>query len=157
MNDAKFVYVIYIAAKPDKVFQALIDGELTRQYWFHENVSDWKPGSRWEHRRLDGDKQARVVGKVLECVPPKRLVLTWAAPENEADKSKYSRVTLEVEPAADMVRLSVTHEELERDSEMLKGISGGWPRVLSSLKSFLETGKPLDIMGWKKQDATKPN
>jgi uncharacterized protein YndB with AHSA1/START domain len=150
MNDAKFVYVIYIAAKPEKVFQALIEGEMTRQYWQRDNVSDWKPGSRWEHRRLDGDKQASIVGRVIECVPPKRLVLTWAAPANEGDKSKTSRVTLEVEPVADMVRLTVTHEELEPDSDMLRGISGGWPRVLSSLKSFLETGRPLDVIGSKR-------
>jgi uncharacterized protein YndB with AHSA1/START domain len=150
MNDAKFVYVIYIAATAEKVWQALIDGEMTRQYWQHDNVSDWKPGSKWQHRRLDGDKQPRIVGNVLESVPPKRLVLSWALPANEADKSKHSRVTLEVEPVADMVRLTVTHEELEPGSDMLRGISGGWPRVLSSLKSFLETGKPLDVIGSKK-------
>ncbi len=150
MNDAKFVYVIYIAATPDKVWQALLDGEMTRQYWQHDNVSDWKPGSKWQHRRLDGDKQPRIVGNVVESIPPKRLVLTWALPANEADQTKHSRVTLEVEPVADMVRLTVTHEELEAGSDMLRGISNGWPRVLSSLKSFLETGKPLDVIGSKK-------
>ena len=114
MNDAKFVYVIYIAATPDKVWQALLDGEMTRQYWQHDNVSDWKPGSKWQHRRLDGDKQPRIVGNVVKSIPPKRLVLTWALPANEADQTKHSRVTLEVEPVADMVRLTVRHRSSKR-------------------------------------------
>ena len=70
-------------------------------------------------------------------------MLTWAAPADAANPAKHSRVTFEVEPVADMVRLTVTHAELEPDSEMLRGISHGWPRVLSSLKTLLETGRPL--------------
>lgn len=143
MNSSKFVYVIYIAAQPDTVWKALLEGEFTRQYWGHENVSDWKPGSPWEHRRNDAARTVVLVGQVLESHPPRRLVLTWANPEDKASKERHSRVTFEIEPVADMVRLTITHDELERGSDMLRKISDGWPRVLSSLKSLLETGRPL--------------
>jgi uncharacterized protein YndB with AHSA1/START domain len=116
---------------------------FTRQYWAHENVSDWKPGSRWEHRRTDDARTLDLVGEVVESDPPHRLVLTWADPAEEANRDKHSRVTFELEMIDDMVRLMITHEALAAGSEMLRKISAGWPRVLSSLKSQLETGKPL--------------
>jgi uncharacterized protein YndB with AHSA1/START domain len=143
MSKAQFVYVTYIAAPPERVFAALTDAEFTRRYWEAENVSDWKTGSAWEHRRTDASRTVAMVGKVLENSPPRRLVLTWAAPADAANPGKHSRVTFELEPVADMVRLTVTHAELEPDSEMFRGISSGWPRVLSSLKTLLETGRPL--------------
>jgi uncharacterized protein YndB with AHSA1/START domain len=144
MSDQTFVYVTYIATTPDRVWQALVDGELTRQYWKHENVSDFKPGSRWEHVADDGKRTVKLVGKVLESVPNQRLVLTWGDVADEADSAKHSRVTMVIEPIDEMVRLTVTHEDLKPGSEMLRKISNGWPRVLSSLKTFLETGKPLN-------------
>jgi uncharacterized protein YndB with AHSA1/START domain len=144
MSKQTFVYVTYIATTPDKVWQALIDGELTRQYWKHENVSDFKPGSRWEHVADDAQRTVKLVGKVLESVPNQRLVLTWGDVADGEESSKNSRVTLQIESVDNMVRLTVTHEELETGSEMLRKISNGWPRVLSSMKSFLETGKPLN-------------
>jgi uncharacterized protein YndB with AHSA1/START domain len=78
MSTEKFVYVTYIATTPERVWHALLDGELTRQYWGHENVSDWKPGSDWQLVADDGKRTVRHVGKVLESVPNKRFVLTWA-------------------------------------------------------------------------------
>lgn len=144
MSDSKFVYTLYIAVAPEMVWKALLDGELTRQYWGHENVSDWKPGSKWQHVADDGKRTVRLVGEVVECVPPRRLVLTWANPGDASDKSKHSRVAFEIEPIAEMARLTVTHDEL--NLKMLQEITDGWPRVLSSMKSFLETGKPL--MTW---------
>ena len=147
MSKEKFVYVTYIATTPQKAWQALVDGEMTRQYWDHDNVSDWKPGSTWEHRRGNADGPVDIVGEVIESDPPRRLVMTWAAPADAADKIRHSRVAIDIEPVGDAVRLSVTHDELEAGSDMLEGISGGWPRVLSSLKSFLETGRPL--ITWK--------
>jgi len=116
---------------------------FTRQYWAHENVSDWKPGSRWEHRRTDDARTLDLVGEVVESDPPHRLVLTWADPAEEANRDKHSRVTFELDMIDDMVRLMITHEALAAGSEMLRKISAGWPRVLSSLKSQLGTGKPL--------------
>ena len=142
MSNDKFVYVTYIATTPQKVWDALIKGELTRQYWKHENVSDWKPGSKWTHVADDGKRTVKLVGEVLESVPNKRLAMTWGEVVAAADKSKHSRVAIDIEAVGDMVRLTVTHEELT--PEMRLKITLGWPRVLSSLKSFLETGRPLD-------------
>jgi uncharacterized protein YndB with AHSA1/START domain len=141
MSKPTYVYVMYIATTPEKLWQALIDGEFTRQYWKHDNVSDWRPGSKWEHVRIDGAKKVDVVGKVVEATPPRRLVLTWASPASGDDPAKRSKVTLDIEPQRESVRLTVTHEDL--DAEMHEGISRGWPMVLSSLKSFLETGRAL--------------
>ena len=144
MSNEKFVYVIYIDSTPDKVWKALLDGEMTREYWAHENASDWKPGSKWEHRRFDKAHTVDIIGEVVECTPPRRLVMTWAYPSEAADKSKHTRVAIDVETVGNMVRLTVTHDEFKPGSDMLPRISNGWPRVFSSLKSFLETGRPLN-------------
>ena len=143
MDKPRFVYVTYISSTPQKVWNALVDPETTATYWQHENVSDWKPGSRWEHRAADKERTLRLAGKVIESSPPKRLVLTWALPADDARPEKHSRVTFEIEPVKDVVRLTVTHDEFEPGSEMFQSIQEGWPKVLSSLKSLLETGRPL--------------
>ncbi len=143
MDRPTFVYVIYIASTPEKVWDALLDPETTAEYWQHENLSDWRPGSAWTHRRTDGSKSVDLVGKVVECSRPRRLVLTWAFPEDEAQDEKHSRVTIDIGPVAGVVRLTVTHDRLEPGSKMLQGISAGWPKVLSSLKSLLESGRAL--------------
>lgn len=135
----KFVYVTYIAATPEKIWEAIVKGDVTRRYWQHENVSDWKQGSKWEHVSADQSRTVKLTGKVVEIVPNKRLVLTWADP---GDRRNESRVTFTLEKVADMVRLTVAHEDL--DAAMLPKIENGWPRVLSSMKSFLETGRALD-------------
>lgn len=139
------VYVTYIVATPEKVFEAIIKPEIARRYWGHENVSDWKPGSDWQHVRDNEERRVDLVGKVLEIMPPKRLVISWADPAQAEDPASYSRVTFAIEPYDAMVRLTVTHDELEAGSGMEKGIQHGWPIVLSSLKSFLETGNPIDV------------
>jgi uncharacterized protein YndB with AHSA1/START domain len=152
MTKPSFVYVTYIATTPEKLWQALTDPEVTRQYWFdpagecvrRANVSDWKPGSRWEHQRVDEARTVDIVGKVLENDPPRRLVFTWARPAEADDDTKHSRVAFDLEAHGDtLVRLTVTHTDLERDPQMLSGISGGWPKVLSNLKTLLETGRAL--------------
>ncbi|MFK0110471.1 ArsR/SmtB family transcription factor [Streptomyces sp. NPDC091217] len=142
-----YVYVTYIASTPEKVWDALTDADLTAVYWGHANVSDWRPGSRWEHRRTDGSGIADVVGTVVESERPTRLVTTWAAPENEGDRQKHSRVTFDIRPHADIVRLTVTHEDLNDEGE-LRDVSSGWPAVLSNLKSLIETGSPLPQQPW---------
>jgi len=141
-NTTEHVYVMYIATTPKRVFDAIVKPEFARQYWAHDNISDWKPGSPWEHRDPESGK-VRIVGKVVECDPPKRLVITWASPAEAADPGAYSRVTFELDTIDEMVKLTVTHDQLVPGSSMEKGITQGWPRVLSSLKTFLETGKPL--------------
>lgn len=144
MTKSTFVYVTYIAATAEAVWKALLDGEFTRQYWGHDNVSDWKPGSQWEHRRADATRAVVLLGEVLEAAPPNRLVITWANPEDKLDKARHTRVTFDIETVGNMVRLTLTHDELEKGSEMERKISRGWPRVLSSLKSLLETGRALN-------------
>ena len=140
-----FVYVTYIRSTPEKVFEAITKPEIARRYWGHENVSDWKPGSTWEHVRANEQRTVQVVGKVVEVAPPTRLVITWANASQAADPASYSRVTFAFEDYDDMVRLTVAHDELEAGSGMANGVSKGWPAVLSSLKSFLETGHGLDV------------
>jgi uncharacterized protein YndB with AHSA1/START domain len=149
MKKPDYVYVTYIATTPEKVWQALVDTDITRKYWggpnasaAHVNLSDWKPGSRWEHQRTDEAGTVDIVGKVVESTPPRRLVLTWARPNEAEDESRHSRVVFDIEPHSDgLIRLTVTHDDL--DPQMLEGISGGWPMVLSNLKTFLETGRSL--------------
>jgi len=138
-----FVYVTYIAAPAETVWKALLDGEFTRQYWGHENVSDWTAGAGWEHRRIDAARTVSILGEVIEARAPRRLVITWANPADRARTDRHSRVTFEIEPLSGMVRLTVTHDELEPGSDMERAITQGWPRVLSSLKSLLETGRAL--------------
>ena len=140
-----FVYVTYIASTPEKVFAAITRPELARRYWGHENVSDWTPGSKWEHVRANDERTVELVGKVVESSPPTRLVITWANASKAADPDAYSRVTFDIEPYDDMVRLTVSHDELQAGSGMANGVQKGWPVVLSSLKSFLETGRGLDV------------
>ena len=146
MEKPKFVYVAYIATTPETLWNALVDRKMTAQYWQHENVSDWKPGSRWEHRRTVEPRSVDLVGKVVESDPPRRLVVTWAFPADEARADRHSRVTFEIEPYRDVVRLTVTHDQLEAGSPMEDGITKGWPKVLSSLKSLLEVGRALPVL-----------
>lgn len=143
MNKPKFIYTTYIKTTPKKLWAAITNPEFTRQYWGGlANVSDWKKGSPWQHVTKDKKPEIYVTGKVLESHPPKRLVLSWADPDDLADKS---RVTFEIETIEDMVCLTVTHGNFKAGSTMADKVSLGWPRVLSSMKSFLETGKGLNI------------
>ncbi|WP_030683096.1 ArsR/SmtB family transcription factor [Streptomyces sp. NRRL B-1347] len=142
----EFVYTTYIEATPEKVWQALTDSDITAAYWGHSNVSDWQPGSPWEHRRLDGSGIADVVGTVVEAVPPQRLVITWAGPEDERPDGP-STVTFDLKPLGGTVQLTVTHENLRDDAERRQA-AGGWSAVLSNLKTYLETGKLLPLPAW---------
>jgi len=151
MTKPELVYTTYIRTTPKKLWDAITNPEFTRQYWGgNENVSDWKPGSKWVHVTGDEERAIRVTGKVVEIVPLKRLVLTWADPADEAD---VSRVTFEIEPLEDEVRLDVIHGDFKAGSDMVNRVSGGWPRVLSSLKSFLETGRGLNASSCQSRHA----
>lgn len=140
MSKPQFVYVSYIASTPEKVWAALQDAEMTKLYWgVHKNVSDWQPGSEWKHVDYDTGEPA-VVGEVLEAEPPHKLVLSWRS-RRAAEGQPPSKVTFLVEAFMGDVRLTVTHEDLSPEGE--REVTQGWPAILSSLKSLLETGKPL--------------
>lgn len=143
----RFVYVTYIEATPEAVWHHLTDADLTAHYWGHSNVSDWREGSRWEHQRIDGTALADVVGTVLETTPPTRLVTTWASPD-PASTAEPSRVTFDIEPYGQIVRLTVTHENLTDDADRDEAATG-WAAVLSNLKSLLETGTVLSHVPWE--------
>ena len=142
-----YVYVTYIQATPERVWEALTDATQTGEYWGHSNVSDWRPGSPWEHRRTDGSGVADAGGVVLETDPPNRLVMTFGDPASGADP-EASTVTFLIEPHHDIVRLTVTHVNLRTDDD-LAAVSLGWPAVLANLKSFLETGHVLPQPPWE--------
>ncbi|WP_018348870.1 ArsR/SmtB family transcription factor [Longispora albida] len=143
-----YVYVTYIRASAEQVWQALTDADLTARYWGHANVSDWQKGSAWEHVRTDGSGAVDVVGRVLEAQPPARLVITFEDSPDVQPPREPSVVTFLVEQHQDIVRLTVTHENLP-NHEMLGGISRGWPAVLANLKSLLETGEVLPQAPWE--------
>jgi uncharacterized protein YndB with AHSA1/START domain len=142
-----FVYVTYIQSTPERVWHALTDPDLTAEYWGHSNISDWEAGARWEHRRTDGSGIADVIGTVLEAAPPRLLVMTFDAPGEEPPDGP-SRVTFEIEPSDEIVRLTVTHENLA-DDDAFRVVSHGWAAVLSNLKSLLETGHVLPQAPWE--------
>jgi uncharacterized protein YndB with AHSA1/START domain/DNA-binding transcriptional ArsR family regulator len=148
-----YVYVTCIRASGQKVWQALTDADLTARYWGHANVSDWQPGSPWEHRRVDGPGTVDVTGTVLEAEPPTRLVITFEDSDEERP-SGPSVVTFLIQPHDDIVRLTVTHENLP-NTDMLNGISRGWPAVLANLKSLLETGDVLPTAPWEMPEESR--
>ena len=145
-----FVYTIFIRADIHTVWNGLIDGELTRRYWGHENVSSWKVGAPWEHVRADASGKVDTRGRVVEMNPPRKMVWSWAFDEEADDPAKRSRVTYELEELGPDTRLTVTHSELEPGSAMDEGVRDGWPAVLSNLKSILETGEVLREGQWPK-------
>ena len=136
-----FVYVTFIRTTPEKLWSALTSAEFTRQYWFgvrHE--TDWKVGSSWQLVFPDG--RIADTGEIVEVDPPRRLVLRWRnefRPELKAEG--YSRCTVELEPIDDAVKLTITHAMDRAGTKFIEAVSGGWPRILSNLKSLLETGQ----------------
>ncbi len=142
--ESRFVYVIYIRTTPAKLWQSLLDPEFTRQYWV-ETWQDcaWKPGATWKLMLPDG--RVGDAGEVVEIEPERRLVLSWRSefmPELRAEG--YSRLTYELEQQGEVVKLTVTHEMDVLDSKFIDSVSSGWPNILSSLKSLLETGESLE-------------
>jgi len=146
MSKPDFIYTTYIKTTPEKLWSALTNPEFTRQYWGgNANFSDWKKGSKWEHGpggNEDAEEGCCTYGEVLEVNPPKHLVITWVNPEDATDSS---RVTFDIDVMEDMVRLTVTHGGFKANSTLPDSISWGWPLVLSSMKSFLENGKGIDL------------
>jgi uncharacterized protein YndB with AHSA1/START domain len=150
MDIAKFkpaiVYTIYIASTPEKVWQALISAEFSRQYFSGFAIeTDLKVGGAFIARAPDGS--VHIDGKVIECDPPKKLSVTWNVNWPElVEKLGPTLVTYEIEPAGEAVKLTLlqSHDRPISD-DILSGGRQGWPAILSSLKSLLETGAPLVV------------
>jgi len=135
----KFVYVTYIRSTPEKVWQALTDPAFTRQFWYGAyQECDWTVGSPWKLMIPDG--RVADSGEVLESAPPNRLVLSWRNEFIEMREEGYSRMTYDIAAQGELTKLSVTHEMDRNESKLIAAVSGGWPMILASLKSLLETG-----------------
>ena len=137
------VFEIYIKTTPERLWEAITDSEMRRQYSFGVSVqSDWMPGSRYEFTGPDGTS-VWGEGENLEVEPPRRLVQTFRALwSDDVRREGQSRVTWEIEPVGDSCRLTVTHDELREGAN--EELYGGWPMILSALKTLLETGEHLD-------------
>jgi uncharacterized protein YndB with AHSA1/START domain len=149
--NSRFVYVTYIRTTPEKLWQALLDPEFTRQFWSETwQDCEWKAGASW--RLMIPDGRVADSGEVVEIEPGRRLVLGWRnefRPELHAEGD--SRLTYELEPLKESVKLTITHEMDRPDSKLIEAVSGGWPIILASLKSLLETGESLaETRTWPK-------
>src|ERR1700761_5359185 len=140
------VYTIYIASTPEKVWEALTSAEFSRKYFFGNSVEvDAKVGGAYVVRTPDG--ALHISGEVIECVPHRRLTFTFNVNWPELiEKLGPTLVTYEIESAGDAVRLTMTEShDRALDDDILSGGRQGWPAILSSLKSLLETGQPLIV------------
>ncbi|WTX00917.1 metalloregulator ArsR/SmtB family transcription factor (plasmid) [Streptomycetaceae bacterium NBC_01309] len=154
--DSAFVYTTYIKTTPSRLWEALTDPVFTRQYWGIDLVSDWQTGSSmaWNGQGLAGNNPGQVV---LEADPHRRLSYTWHTFTAEwadtvgidsevraklADESR-SKVTFDIEDLGEMVKLTVVHDGFDSGSTVLEMVKDGWPALLSSLKTLLETGVTL--------------
>jgi uncharacterized protein YndB with AHSA1/START domain/DNA-binding transcriptional ArsR family regulator len=140
------VFEIYIRTTPERLWEAITDGEIRSKYNFGARVSsDWTPGSRFEMGHPGGGLLGE--GDILEADPPRRLVQTMVALWSDEVKSEgASRITWEIEPVGDdSCRLLVTHDQLREGAN--EELYGGWPMILSGLKTWLETGQQLTTPG----------
>ena len=154
MSKPEFVYTTYIETTAEKLWHALTDGDFTERYWFgHRVASDWKVSSPYRFARQSA---GTIDGKVLISEPPKRLAYTWDPCSPEAKRERTSRVTFDLEPRGNVIKLTVTHDNLDEGGKTLRDISGGWPMVIASLKSLLETGHalPADLPSCAAQEKT---
>jgi len=142
-NRSHFVYVTFIRTTPQKLWEALIDPQFIRQYWLGMTVEcSFEKGSRWKLLKPDG--QTTDTGEILEVDPPRRMVIRWQnewKPEFKAEGP--SRCTIELEPLGSAVKLTLTHEIDRPESRLITAVSDGWPKILSNLKSLLETGSAV--------------
>jgi uncharacterized protein YndB with AHSA1/START domain len=140
MSKPEFVYVTYIKTTPEKLWEALTSQEMSKLYWFGAHLeSEWKPGSPWKIVHSDG----RIMdsGEIIECDRPKRIVIKWRNEWSaELNAEGFSRCTMDIEQADGAVKLTVMHSIDRPESKFIGAVSGGWPRILSNLKSLLETG-----------------
>jgi uncharacterized protein YndB with AHSA1/START domain len=144
MAKSTFIYVTYIRTTPERLWSALTeDVEFMKQYWFGTHCeSKWTPGSSWKMVHPNGTVSD--AGEIAEAVPPRRLVIRWqhqAKPELKAEGE--SLCTMELEPSGTAVKLSITHTIEREPSKLIEAVSGGWPKIISNLKSLVETGSAV--------------
>jgi uncharacterized protein YndB with AHSA1/START domain len=144
MPRSTFVYVTYIRTTAQRLWSALTDdSEFMTRYWFGTHCeSQWTAGSAWKMVSRDGT--ITDAGEIVEAEPPRRLVIRWRhenRPELKAEGA--SLCTIELEPSGPAVKLSITHAIEREPSKLIEAVSGGWPRIISNLKSLLETGSTV--------------
>lgn len=139
----KHVFQVYIKTTPEKLWDAITNPKLTEQYYFGTRIiTDLKPGTQLFYDMPDG--QHLIEGKLIEAIPNKRLVHTFAATWKEANRNDApTRVTYEIEPMGEMCKLTLTHDDFDGETNTYQGVGNGWPLILSSLKTLLETGSAL--------------
>ncbi len=144
MARSNFVYVTFIRTTPEKLWSALTeDTEFMKRYWFGMHCeSEWKAGSSW--KMVSGEGQITDAGEIVESEPPRRLVIRWRHEKNlDLNAEGESRCTMELEPSGTAVKLSITHTIEREPSKFIAAVSGGWPRIISNLKSLVETGSTV--------------
>jgi len=144
---SSFVYVTYIQTTPEKLWAALTTPEFMKKYWFGMNIeTDWKTGSPWKLVFPDG--RVADIGEIVEIDKPKRLVLRWRNQFRlDLHEEGDARCVMDIEQAGRVVKLTITHEIDKPDSKLIGAVSIGWPKILSSLKTLLETGAALSLIG----------
>ena len=141
MSEFKHVYEVYIAAAPERVWAALTESELTKQYYYGNSVeSDWTPGSSMVYRNPDGTESIQC--EVIEADPPRRLVHTFFFPGTEESPS---RCTWTIEERGAATLLTLVHDRFDGETSTFKSVAHGWVPILSGLKTLLETGRPIEI------------
>jgi uncharacterized protein YndB with AHSA1/START domain len=143
MEKSEFVYVTFIKTTQKKLWEALIKPEFQKRYFGQAHFeTDWKKGSGWALMFPDGTKADS--GKVLECRPYKRLVLSWQSEWSAGmRKEGFARCQMDLEEVNDVMKLTITHTINRPNSKLIKSVSGGWPFIISNLKSMLESGKVI--------------
>jgi uncharacterized protein YndB with AHSA1/START domain len=143
MGESKFQYAIYIRSTQEKVWNSLTQSEFTRRYWCEVTMeSDWKKGSPW--RMVAPNGRTADSGEVQEVERPQKLVLSWQHQLIQELKAEgITTATFELSQMGDAVKLTVTHSIDHENSKLISDFASGWPPLLSSLKSLLETGEPL--------------
>jgi uncharacterized protein YndB with AHSA1/START domain len=143
MTESRFVYVTYVRTTPERLWEGLTQPEFTRRYWngvWHD--AEWRVGATWKLMFPDG--RVADSGEIEACEPPWRLALRWRnefRPELQAEG--YSRCLIEIEREGGICKLTITHSIDRADSKLIEAVGSGWPRLMASLKSLLETGQPL--------------
>jgi uncharacterized protein YndB with AHSA1/START domain len=140
---SKHVYEIYVRTTPEALWEALTDPERTERYWSGRRVeSTWQPGASV---RFVFEGEASTHGEIVEAVPPRRLVMTWNRTFDDGVTEGPSRVTWEIEPLGETCRLRLVHDDFHGTTRVFAMVGRGWPIVLSSLKTLLETDDVLAL------------